>query len=190
LRFTLDQAIHDATTAAPALQAATAQEQAARWRAAAASRSRFGQGDAVVTYSHFQDDQIVRPMSLQLFGPMGFSALPWDRDQAHYSVTYQLPLYQGGRLAASITLSAESVALLPVAPQRYFLPTSGEASSDWDSWLALPQVFAGGIRRGRPLPFNGAALATRHDSLAIAFSRRGRHLRSLPVAEFPHPAPP
>ena len=104
--LTLDQAIHDATTAAPALQAATAQEQAARWHAAAVSRSRFGQADAIVTYSHFQDDQIVRPMALQLFGPLGFSALPWDRDQTHYAVTYQLPFYQGGRLTASIALSA------------------------------------------------------------------------------------
>ena len=106
LHLTLDQAIHDATTTAPVLQAVTAQEQAARWRAVATSRSRFGQADAVASYSRFQDDQIVRPMGLQLFGPMGFSALPWDRDQAHYGVTYQLPLYQGGRLAASIALSA------------------------------------------------------------------------------------
>jgi outer membrane protein TolC len=105
LRLTLDQAIGDATTAAPALQAATAQEQAARWRAAAASRSRFGEADAVASYSHFQDDQLVRPMSLQMFGPKGIPGLPWDQDQAHYGVTYQLPLYVGGRLAASIALS-------------------------------------------------------------------------------------
>lgn len=106
LHLTLEQSIREATTAAPALQAVTAQEQVARWRAVAAARSRFGQADAMVGYSRFQDDQIVRPIGLQLFGPQGFSALPWDRDQAHYGVTYQLPVYQGGRLAASIALSA------------------------------------------------------------------------------------
>jgi outer membrane protein TolC len=105
LRLTLDQAIGDATTAAPALRAAVSQEQAARSRSAAASRSRFGEADAVISYSHFQDDQIVRPMSLQLFGPKGILGLPWDQDQAHYGVTYQLPLYVGGRLSASIALS-------------------------------------------------------------------------------------
>jgi outer membrane protein TolC len=106
LRLTLDQAIHDAISAAPALQALGAQELAARWRVTAASRSRYGQADALAGYSRFQDDQIVRPMAVQLFGPGGFAALPWDRDQVHYGLTYQVPLYQGGRLTASIALSA------------------------------------------------------------------------------------
>ncbi len=61
--------------------------------------------------------------------------------------------------------------LSPIAPQRYFQPTFTDTSAAWESWLSLPDVFAGGIRSGRPLPFNGAALATRHDSLAIAFTR-------------------
>ena len=61
--------------------------------------------------------------------------------------------------------------LSPVAPQRYFQPTFTDTSTAWESWLPLPDIFAGGIRSGRPLPFNGAALATRQDSLAIAFTR-------------------
>jgi hypothetical protein len=126
LYLTLDQAIHDATTAAPALQAVTAQEQAARWGAAAASRSRFGRADAVASYSRFQNDQIVRPMGLQLFGPQGFSALPWDRDQAHYGVTYQLPMYQGGRLAASIALSALQANQAALVGLRHPLGLAGE----------------------------------------------------------------
>ena len=74
-------------------------------------------------------------------------------------------------LASNTSGTAASVELFPVPPQRYFLPTSAGISSAWESWLPLPEVFAGGIRSGRPLPFNGAALATRHDSLAIAFTR-------------------
>ena len=61
--------------------------------------------------------------------------------------------------------------LSPVAPQRYFQPTFTDTSTAWESWLSLPDILAGGVRHGRPLSFNGAALATRHDSLAIAFTR-------------------
>lgn len=119
--LTLDQAIQEALAAAPGLQAAQAQEQAGRLRATAISRSRFGQADVVGIYTHYQDDQLVRPMALQLFGPAGMAGLPWDRDQAHYGVTYQVPLYLGGRLTASIAVSSLQAdqAALVVAGTRW-----------------------------------------------------------------------
>jgi predicted helicase len=66
--------------------------------------------------------------------------------------------------------SAAVIELSPAAPQFYFLP-SATTSTSWTLWPSLPQIFSGGVRSGRPLPFNGAALATRHDSFAIAFTR-------------------
>jgi hypothetical protein len=59
-------------------------------------------------------------------------------------------------------------------PSFLFLPgfETGDAKiSGWDSGITLPSLFSGGKRSGRALPFNGAALATRHDSLAIAFTK-------------------
>ena len=77
---------------------------------------------------------------------------------------------KGSWLANNTSGTGTSLKLTPVAPQRYFMPTIEGSSEAWESWLPLPEVFAGGVRSGRPLPFNGAALATRHDSLAIAFT--------------------
>jgi hypothetical protein len=73
-------------------------------------------------------------------------------------------------LASHTSKTVDSVVLLPVPPHCYFLPSEKEASSEWGSWLPLPELFAGGVRAGRHLPFNGAALATRQDGLAIAFT--------------------
>ncbi len=111
----LDEAVNAALANAPVLAAAAAQVEAARWKERATSRSRWGQADGVALYSRYQDDQLVRPMAIQLFGPKGFAALPWDRDQLHYGLTFQVPLYLGGRLSSAIDiarLQADQAAML------------------------------------------------------------------------------
>ena len=71
----------------------------------------------------YQDDQLIRPMSLQMFQSASstssvtniFESLPWDRRQGHFGVTYQVPLYTGGRLSSEIdvaSLAADQAALL------------------------------------------------------------------------------
>lgn len=72
-------------------------------------------------------------------------------------------------LIGNTTRSATGQELRPREPQYFFIPYTAE-SAHWTSWPPLPEIFAGGLRRGRPLPFNGAALATRHDFFAIAFT--------------------
>lgn len=96
-------------------------------------------------------------------------------DQAKRLVS--LAVVRGSRAEKASWLSlhtsetASQLELSPAAAQYYFVPTTADDTDTWDSWRPLPEIFAGGIRRGRPLPFNGAALATRHDTLAIAFTR-------------------
>jgi outer membrane protein len=112
--LTLAQAVAEALAHAPALEAAAQQEKAARLKATAAGRSRLGELDAVAGYWRYQDDQIVRPISRQLLAG-GFAGLPFDRDQWHYGFTFQVPLYLGGRLSASIaaaSLRADQAAAL------------------------------------------------------------------------------
>lgn len=58
----------------------------------------------------------------------------------------------------------------PRPPLAILVPRSGLVEDEWSQWISLPDIFAGGIRRGRPLSFNGAALTTRHDDFAISFS--------------------
>jgi outer membrane protein len=103
--LTLPEAVDEALAHAPALEGAARQEEAARWKATAARRSRFGELDAVAGYARFQDDQIVRSMSRQLLTG-GFASLPFDRDQWRYGFTFQVPLFMGGRLSASIAAAS------------------------------------------------------------------------------------
>ena len=73
-------------------------------------------------------------------------------------------------LASNTSATAATTELHPTPPQYYFqVPTVG-TSTAWEKWTPLPDFFAGGFRSGRPLPFNGAALATRQDSFAVAFT--------------------
>jgi len=105
-RLSLQAAVSEALANAPGLQAAAAQGRAAEGNATAAGRARFGQVDGVLSYAHYQDDQIVRPMSVQMFGPQGLLGLPWDRDQLHYGVAFQVPVYTGGRLSSIMRIAA------------------------------------------------------------------------------------
>lgn len=105
-RVTLAGALAAALEHAPALHAAAAQGRAAQWHVTAAERTRVGQLDGVLSYAHYQDDQILRPMSKQIFGPLGIPGLPWDRDQFHYGVMLQVPIYTGGRMSATIRIAA------------------------------------------------------------------------------------
>jgi outer membrane protein len=103
--LTRAEAVAEALDHAPALAAAAQQEQAARSRATAVRRRRWGEIDAVASYSRYQDSQIVRPISRELLDG-GFAGLPFDRDQWRYGATFQVPLYLGGRLSASIALAS------------------------------------------------------------------------------------
>lgn len=104
LRLTLAQAIDEALKTNPGLKAAGHQSRAAESEASAAERSRWGGLNAIGSYSYLNDDQIIRPMSSELM-VNGIAGAPWDRSQAHYGVSYELPLYLGGRLNNQIQIA-------------------------------------------------------------------------------------
>lgn len=104
IHLPLAQAISEALSLNPALKAAGYQASAARHDASAAARSRWGGLNAVGSYSYLNDDQIIRSMSSELLAN-GFAGAPWDRSQAHYGVSYELPLYLGGRLNNQIQIA-------------------------------------------------------------------------------------
>ncbi len=106
VRLTLAEAVAGALGANPGLKALSHRSAAAERSAEAASRQRWGQIDAFFNYSRTNDAWIVRPMSEEILGESGgFGNLPWDRNQQHYGVAFQLPLYLGGKLSNRIELA-------------------------------------------------------------------------------------
>lgn len=104
LHLSMNEAVQEALRSNPGLRAVEQQVQSAERSAAAAFRQHFGEIDAVAWGSHYQDDQILLPMSSQLLA-LGFDNMPFDRDQLHYGLTFELPLYIGGKLHANMKLA-------------------------------------------------------------------------------------
>jgi len=105
LHLSLEQAVTGVMEANPGLKALGHRSAAAAKNASAAGRKRWGNLDAFFTYTRFNDDWIVRPMSRELFLKGGFEGLPWDRNQRHYGLTYSIPLYLGGQLSNNIKIA-------------------------------------------------------------------------------------
>jgi len=160
LTLTLKEAVAEALAHAPALQVAAQQEQQARSKAKAVRRTRFGEVDAVAGYSHYQDDQIVRPIARQLLAA-GIAGLPFDRNQWRYGLTFQVPLYLGGRLSASVAVAALQ------ADQAAALLEGGR----WQTRFNATSLYASGQTLealGRAIDANLAALEQTRRRLALA----------------------
>jgi len=95
----LADAIRRALDENPGLQAVAQQAHAADRAAAAAFRQHFGDVQAVAWTSRYGDAQLLRPMSQELMAG-GLASLPFAQDQAHYGLTFELPLFVGGKLVA------------------------------------------------------------------------------------------
>jgi outer membrane protein TolC len=115
IRMTLDEAIREALESNPGIKALSHQSRAAGLEATGVALTRLGSLDGIGWYSRYQDDQIVRPMASELMAG-GFAGLPFDRNQVHYGLTYQVPLYLGGALTGRIKIASleakKSTALL------------------------------------------------------------------------------
>ncbi len=107
VRLGLQEAVKGVLEANPALGALGHRATAAEKTASAASRKRWGNLDAFFTYTRYNDDWMVRPMSWELISKAGgFAGLPWDRNQRHYGLTYSIPLYLGGQLTNNIKIAS------------------------------------------------------------------------------------
>ncbi|MGC8853648.1 MAG: TolC family protein [Halothiobacillaceae bacterium] len=117
--LTLPQAQAKALAANPTLQAAKLEALAARERTKETFGRHFGELSLVGTYNHFERDRLVVPMAKELFAnpALGMSQLPWDRNQVHYGLTWQVPLlaagglHEGDRMARLSQSASEHLAL-------------------------------------------------------------------------------
>ncbi len=99
VHLSLADAIHRALDDNPGLRAVAQEAHAADRAAAASFRQHFGDLQAVAWTSRYEDAQLLRPMSQDLLAG-GFDNLPFAQSQVHYGLTFELPLFVGGRLLA------------------------------------------------------------------------------------------
>ena len=117
--LSMEEAQQRALEANPSLQAAKLGAVAARERAKEAFGRHFGELDLVGTYNHFERDRIVVPMAKELFvvPALGLGQLPWDRNQVHYGLVWQVPLlasgglHEGDKIAKLSRAASEHLAL-------------------------------------------------------------------------------
>ena len=99
LHIGLSDAVDRALAANAGLRATAEQADAGERAAAATARQRFGELAAVATTSRYANPQLLLPMSQNLLAG-GMANLPFAQDQAHYGLTYSLPVFVGGKLVA------------------------------------------------------------------------------------------
>ncbi len=99
--LTLEEATQRALAASPRVVTAQHDASAATQAASQARARRFGAIDLTGAYNHYESGRLVRPMAIELFKDPagGFSQLPWDADQLHYGISWQIPLLAGGALS-------------------------------------------------------------------------------------------
>ena len=93
-----------ALDANPGLRALAERARSADHAADGSFRQRFGDVEAVAWTSRYQDAQILRPISRNLLVG-GFDGLPFAQDQVHYGLTFEVPLFLGGKLRSSSHLA-------------------------------------------------------------------------------------
>jgi outer membrane protein TolC len=113
------QAEERALSANPNLQASKLDAVAARKRTAESFGRHFGELSLIGAYNHYERDRLVVPMAIELFAnpALGMFQLPWDRNQTHYGLTWQVPLlasgglHEGDRIARLSQSASEHLAL-------------------------------------------------------------------------------
>jgi outer membrane protein TolC len=93
--LTLRKATEQALAGNPRLLAAKLDALAAQRRSQQSFARRFGDLDLVGQYNHFNDNRTLRPISKEL---LPITVLPFDSNQVHYGLAWQIPLLAGGSL--------------------------------------------------------------------------------------------
>lgn len=97
--LTLDEAEARALAANPTARAARLEALAARQRTLQAYARHLGEADLVAIGNRYEGARLVRPITGPLT-PAAIASVPFDQDQLHYGLTWQIPLFTGGALLA------------------------------------------------------------------------------------------
>lgn len=97
--LTLAEAEARALAANPAARAARLEALAARERTLQAYARHLGEADLVAIGNRFEGARLLRPITGPLT-PAAIASVPFDQNQLHYGLTWQIPLFAGGALLA------------------------------------------------------------------------------------------
>jgi outer membrane protein TolC len=120
--LTLRTATERALAGNPRLLASKLEAVAAQRRTQQSVARRLGDLDFVGQYNHFNDNRTLRPIAKEL---LPITVLPFDRNQVHYGITWQIPLLAGGalregdRIARLAQEATEHTALFTREETRY-----------------------------------------------------------------------
>ena len=120
--LSIQTATEKALAGNPRLLAAKLDSVAAQHRTQQSVARRFGDLDLVGQYNHFNDSRTLRPIAKEL---LPITVLPFDRNQTHYGITWQIPLLAGGalregdRIARLSQEATEKMALFTQEEIRY-----------------------------------------------------------------------
>ena len=104
--LTIGEAETRALEANPRLRAAKFDIAAAKARTAEAIGRHFGEVDLVGVYNTYDDARLVRPIAGPL-NPAAMGAMPFDRNQFHFGISWQIPLLASGRLIFGDKVAAD-----------------------------------------------------------------------------------
>jgi len=100
----IEEAIARALGGNPGLEVMAEKARSADRAAAESFRQHFGEVNAVAWTSRYRDPEILRPISKNLL-ENGIGGLPFAQEQFHYGLTFEVPLFAGGRLLAGSNLA-------------------------------------------------------------------------------------
>ncbi len=95
--LTLEAAVARALQANPSVRAARLASVAAQARSGQALARHLGDADLLGGASRFESRRLIAPLAGPVT-PAVIAGLPFDRDQVHYGVAWQIPLFVGGAL--------------------------------------------------------------------------------------------
>ncbi len=189
--LTLEEATQKALAANPSLQAARLEAVASKARTGEAFGRHFGELSLVGAYNHFERDRIVVPMAKELFvvPALGMGQLPWDRNQVHYGLTWQVPLlaagglHEGDKIARLSQSASEHLALFTRDQVRYNVRASYRNALIAGHALDAAEAFRKALEKDEgdaQLKVKIGAMAP-VDAAKITFALRGAEAQ---VAEF------
>lgn len=121
--LTLEEALARALAANPRLRAAKLEVAVAKAQTSQAIGRHFGEVDFLTVYNAYDDARLVRPIAGPL-NPATIGSMPFDQNQVHFGVTWQLPLLTpglvyGDLIARDREATARATSAHAVAEVRY-----------------------------------------------------------------------
>ena len=163
--LTLDTAIARALAANPSARAARLEALAAHARTAQAYARHLGDADVVGVASRYESPRLVKPLAGPVT-PAAIGRLPFDRDQLHYGVAWQIPLFAGGALVEGDKVARLAEASARATEARSLQELRYNVGAAYRNVLAVRHALAAAIAHEKALAQDEASARLRVETEA------------------------